>query len=117
MFCPSQLSNGRVAAVLSELLNVYVKFLYVCGYISQLEDSAKNNAYIKKEFIVDFQVFIRCLFKILWELSRDLGALIFPIFLSNFNWNTLSMQLSVVFSLVAEVNTRQKRVLLVSAGL
>ena len=46
MFCPGQWSDGRVAAVLSDM---YVEFLYhVCGNISQLEDSAKNNAYIKK---------------------------------------------------------------------
>lgn len=53
----------------------------------------------------------------LWELSHDFGALIFPVFFSNFNWNTLLVQLSVILSLVAEVTTGQKRVILAIAEL
>lgn len=52
-----------------------------------------------------------------WELAHDFGALIFPVFLSSFNWTTLLVQLSVVLSEVAEVTTRQKRVLLATAEL
>lgn len=44
----------------------------------------------------------------LWELSCDFEALFFPAFLSNFNCNTLPVQLSVVLSLVAEVTMGQK---------
>lgn len=48
----------------------------------------------------------------LWELAHDLGALIPPVFLSSFSWNTLSVQLSIVTQFRCRGNYKAEKIAL-----